>query len=192
MTVVWVSESGADARRRAHEILADLVARRLDRSPGDVVVGREPSGRPYVPGSDLWVSLSHGRGVVAAAVSDTGPVGVDVERIRPLPALALACRWLSDVDTAWVARHDPPRRVAAFLWLWTQKEALGKARGTGLRGGGLRRPVVLPPGRPRSRALVRHPVPDEPDLSVGATRLPAGVIVAVAAGATAPVRLTVC
>jgi 4'-phosphopantetheinyl transferase len=57
----------------------------------------------------------------------------------------LADRWFDPAEAAWLRDQPADARPAAFLLLWTAKEALGKALGTGLRGGGLRRRVPLPP-----------------------------------------------
>ncbi len=106
----------------------------------------------------LRVSLSHSRMMAAAAVTSIGPVGVDLEPVRPVDALALARRWFLEAEAAWLALLPSGQRDEAFLGLWTQKEAIAKALGTGLRGGaGLRQPVRLGPPRQVSLPLVRRP-----------------------------------
>ncbi len=76
-------------------------------------------------------------------------VGVDIETLRPLAAGALARRWFPPEEAAWSGRWGPQRQASAFLWLWTQKEAMAKALGQGLGGGvGLRRAVALPDAWP--------------------------------------------
>jgi 4'-phosphopantetheinyl transferase len=109
-------------------------------------VAHDPAGLPGPTGfaGGLQVSLSHSRGLAAAAVTAIGPVGVDLEPVRPVEALVLARRWFPAREAAWLARVPSGQRDAAFLALWTQKEAIAKALGTGLRGGaGLRQPVPL-------------------------------------------------
>src|SRR5262245_43598566 len=120
MRRVWLCTDARDPRAFVERILGP--------------VAPLPDGRPCIA-SGRAVSISHGRGVVAVAVADAGLLGVDVERVRPLPALALAERWFADGDAAWVAEQPEGVRATAFLWLWTQREAIGKARGLGLRRG---------------------------------------------------------
>jgi len=64
-----------------------------------------------------WFSLSHSGGIALCALSDAGPVGVDVELVRPhregLPQYALSPEELADFDGSW---ED-------FARLWTVKES---------------------------------------------------------------------
>ena len=90
-------------------------------------------GRPVVDGpvGDLWVSIAHTEWVAVAAVSDTGPVGVDIEVVAPKDE--------SFVELALTARERTlgPRGAGEDEWVvraWTAKEAVAKARGTGLQG----------------------------------------------------------
>jgi len=79
-------------------------------------------------------SLSHARSIVACAVGGAGSVGVDVE---PVASFALEATLLEQVcspaERAALERCDPSERPLAFTRLWTLKEAIVKARGTGLR-----------------------------------------------------------
>ncbi|MFF4016229.1 4'-phosphopantetheinyl transferase family protein [Streptomyces sp. NPDC001843] len=115
-------------------------------APGGLRLGHDPDGRPLLSGlgEGVRVSLSHGRGVAALALTDLGPVGVDVEVPRPLPAQRLADRWYCDAEADWLRAQPDQERDLAFFWLWTHKEAMGKAYGTGLAAGGLERPGPLP------------------------------------------------
>ncbi|MCP3760324.1 4'-phosphopantetheinyl transferase superfamily protein [Streptomyces sp. TBY4] len=153
---VWLAVPVGDQRKHAHALLRRAAAAVLGVGPEGLAVAREPGGRPYVvsrpgarergPRSPLRVnvSVSHTRGLTAVAVCTGGDVGVDVEPARELPAVALARRWFGEEDVRWIEGHAPDLRARALLWVWTHKEALGKALGTGLAGGGRLRPVPLP------------------------------------------------
>ncbi|WNF28020.1 4'-phosphopantetheinyl transferase superfamily protein [Streptomyces sp. C11-1] len=152
--------------------------------PGSLRLGHEVNGRPHLfgLGGGAYVSLSHGRGVAALALTGLGPLGVDVEVERPVRAQRMADRWFTEVEAAWVRGRPERERVAAFFWLWTHKEAMGKAYGTGLGRGGLLRPGPVPAGRflflPRSSRL--FPLPDLADLVVAAPFVDRHVMLAVA------------
>jgi phosphopantetheinyl transferase len=79
-----------------------------------------------------FVSLSHTRSAAVAAVSGR-PIGVDVEwlqrRVR-WPDLAKA--HYSPEEQAWLQCQPESGRKAAFLGLWTLKEAWLKAQGLGI------------------------------------------------------------
>jgi len=99
--------------------------------PVEVEVENDERGRPRVRGrgtEGLDVSLAHVDGAAVARVSAGHRVGIDVERPDARPdgfvdiALTPEERRLLPAGPAWLARA------------WTAKEALGKARGTGLAG----------------------------------------------------------
>lgn len=76
------------------------------------------AGKPWFPSlPNLHFSLSHTAGAVLAGVSET-PIGVDIERLRPVPR-RLAAR----------LGFDAPE---AFFREWTRREASVKRSGAGL------------------------------------------------------------
>ncbi len=158
---VWTAPAGDDQRSTARDLLLELAGALLDRT---AVLGHEPSGRPYVDG--LAVSISHSRTLVAVVAAAAGPVGVDVEDVYPREVRGLARRWFDPSELEWMARQ--PDELVAFLYLWTAKEAVGKALGLGLRNTGLRRRMPLPVGDGRAGlALSAGLVPAaEPGLTV--------------------------
>jgi 4'-phosphopantetheinyl transferase len=116
----------------AHLLARECAGTQMQRPPAEIIVrqscsgcGRTDHGAPFVAGaSGVAVSLSHSRGVVAAAAV-AGVVGVDVERRgRRRPAETL----LASVLTADELAHlrTASGRSLAFLRLWVRKEALVK------------------------------------------------------------------
>ena len=98
---------------------------------------RTAAGQPYFPDRPgLHLSISHTGPWWACVVTDR-PVGLDIEdpaiRRPGFPADRLAARYFTPAEQAYVAAAAASR--AAFLALWTRKEALLKCRGTGIRGG---------------------------------------------------------
>ncbi|HEU5354495.1 MAG TPA: 4'-phosphopantetheinyl transferase superfamily protein [Actinocrinis sp.] len=189
---VLVRRVPGNERERAAELAVRLAAEVAGVAPDRLRLDHEPDGRPVVRGARVEVSVSHGRGVIAAAASATAPVGVDVEVLRPLPVEMLARRWLRPDETEWIDRRAPAERSAAFLWLWTQKEAVGKAAGRGLAGGsGLLAAVPLPACWPPPGGLFGNErpelsaVPGRADLAITAG-LRAGLAVALAVAIPVP------
>lgn len=77
---------------------------------------------------NLHFNLSHSSDLALIALAPV-PVGVDLERDTPADAHALAQAWFAPVEQAQLARGE-----ADFLTLWTTREAVLKAMGTGLSG----------------------------------------------------------
>ena len=80
----------------------------------------------------MWFNLSHSGDLAALAISQTGPVGIDIEAIRPVEALDLAGRFFAVAEQAALIALPEGERLAGFFRLWTAKEAIVKAIGCGL------------------------------------------------------------
>ncbi|WP_212322955.1 4'-phosphopantetheinyl transferase superfamily protein, partial [Achromobacter sp. Marseille-Q0513] len=135
-----------DADRRdfiaAHRLARAMAASIIGAPPGTIILRQRcdtcggPHGRPTLPDHPwLHVSLSHAKGVVAAACGDR-PVGIDLERWNASQpdhsdldfALAAAERKRLQSISASGADADAPITPAAlaFLRLWVRKECLVK------------------------------------------------------------------
>lgn len=97
---------------------------------------REAHGKPYLALPDAPdFNLSDTRGGSVLAIAGAPRVGVDLERMdRRPPVLALARRWFSAAEADQLAALDEDAAAAAFMRLWTAKEASCKATGTGIFG----------------------------------------------------------
>lgn len=114
-------------RRAARRV---ILAGTLRCAPAQVSIETGPQGKPGCTG--LAFSAAHSAGRAVVAVARSGPLGVDIERQRPLDLDLLARRVLSTPERALVEALDADRRGAALIRLWTAKEAVIKAEGTGL------------------------------------------------------------
>jgi 4'-phosphopantetheinyl transferase len=95
-----------------------------------------PFGKPRLASDaadSVWFSLAHSGELAVVAISVMSEVGVDVERIRPIPeALKIAERAFDSSSCAALRETAPEHRDATFLRHWTRLEALAKATGCGL------------------------------------------------------------
>ena len=86
-------------------------------------------GKPYLENCPVHFSISHTSGLVAVAMSEISPVGVDIEPLRAMRA-GFAARYFNQDEQLLIYTAKDPEE--ALIRLWTAKEAVGKQRGTGL------------------------------------------------------------
>ncbi len=110
-----------------------ILARYVDADPADLRIVTAPGGKPVlVPGPAF--SVAHSGDLFVVAVGGAGSVGVDVERLRPVPrAAAIAERWFGLCEARSLEAVPEADRDSAFMRLWTAKESLAKRHGAGLR-----------------------------------------------------------
>ncbi len=125
----------------AAHVLARLVCARLSGGdPAGLRFARDPAGKPRLvapPGAqNLAFSLSHTEGWVGlAAGAAPRRIGFDLEAHERPGTLDFLADLLDPRERAALAGLDEPARRERMLALWTLREALLKARGTGLADG---------------------------------------------------------
>ncbi|WP_405775379.1 4'-phosphopantetheinyl transferase family protein [Streptomyces sp. NBC_00859] len=130
------------ARRflRARLAVRDLLGERLAVPPAELRVAYTTGGKPYLPDQPhLHISWSRSERLLLLAVSEAGPVGVDIEWLRPVPT---ALDVLATLYPALPATAGPE----VFLPAWTLLEAAVKATGRGLARGAKDVDLRLGPG----------------------------------------------
>lgn len=131
-----------------------VVAARSGIAPGCVPVHRtcaacgKPHGRPRLPGDWLHLSVTHSGDFVSVAASTAGPVGIDLEALRPLDHQPLLDGVLAREE------RDKVTSAEGFLTYWVRKESVLKATGAGLSIP-MHTLIVTPPARPPR--LLRYP-----------------------------------
>ncbi len=95
-------------------------------------VSRGTYGKPCLDGIwGVYFNLSHAGEYAVCALSDT-EIGCDVERIDPQVDLAIADRFFTFDEAAWIrAAQTEEEQTERFFRLWTLKESLMKATGKG-------------------------------------------------------------
>jgi len=124
----------SDARQRdfllARAVLRALLAHLT--GAGDWHICPDTKGKPQALTATgiagPHISLSHTHGLVACAVSDEGPVGIDIEYWRERDFTALADYAFGPREREEVAHNG----ISAFYRIWTLREAIAKAIGEGL------------------------------------------------------------
>ena len=114
--------------------LRELLGAALGSDPVDLAFSTGEFGKPRLREAvaDLHFNTSHGGDWVLHAISRRGPVGVDVEAIRPsLARVDDFAAVLSEREIADLRALGPAERERAMGRLWTRKEAYVKALGEG-------------------------------------------------------------
>jgi 4'-phosphopantetheinyl transferase len=125
-----------ELRRRfgaARAGLRTLLGRHLDRDPRGLAFATNEFGKPRLAGDgQIHFNLSHCEEQAVLAISDA-ELGIDLERERPIEHVDLAKRYFHPHEvTAITAPRDETEQRRAFFLVWTLKEAVVKALGTGL------------------------------------------------------------
>jgi 4'-phosphopantetheinyl transferase len=127
-------------RRRfvvARGILRTLLGRYLRREPGTLQFRYGDNGKPalvMLAGEmPLHFNVAHSDALAVFAFCRAGEVGVDLERIRPLPEWRqIAATYFSAQELARIEACPEHARAEAFFAAWTRQEAILKAQGVGL------------------------------------------------------------
>ena len=126
----------ADRRRQIHGrgLLRLVLGHYLARPPASLAFVANDYGKPELRHADgLHFNFSRCHDLALIGLTRVSPVGVDVERIRPLPDRnALIAHCLSDGERDWLASRPAQQQERDFFRLWTGKEAVLKSLGTGL------------------------------------------------------------
>jgi 4'-phosphopantetheinyl transferase len=105
--------------------------------PAAVPITAGPQGKPFCPGGPQF-NISHSGDLILLALHPSRPVGVDLERLRPVPRWrALAARMLPAGERQALERQareglGAAAQSEAFLAAWCRLEARLKAHGCGL------------------------------------------------------------
>jgi 4'-phosphopantetheinyl transferase len=128
---------GRYARRddRVRAVVARAAARlllaraKLCPDPRSIVLETGEWGKPFTPGGPEF-NVSHGGDVVLLGFSRDHAVGIDVEPVESGAAWREVMPRLHPLERAELAAASDP--ALAFVRIWTRKEAVAKAAGTGL------------------------------------------------------------
>lgn len=94
----------------------------------DAHFSRGTLGKPALSGETPF-NLSHA-GDYAVLARSGEPVGVDLERIRPIDWRRISARYFHPEEQSFLQSSSYP--LESFFWIWTLKESYIKAEGGGL------------------------------------------------------------
>lgn len=115
----------------ARYLLRQLLAPQLHIAPQQIPISLHHKGKPQLLNSDWHFNISHTGSLLALAIGNQAPLGVDLEarQLSSAQIQRLARRYFNEQEQTWLAAHPEPEY---FLRLWTIKEAVLKAHGGGI------------------------------------------------------------
>jgi 4'-phosphopantetheinyl transferase len=122
----------------SHGVLRQLLGRYLGLKPEDIEYQTGPHGKPSLSpvcgGSSLQFNMSHTYGMAVFALTRSGRIGVDVERMdrNITDRDEIAAGFFSPMEAAVYRALPGEDRVEGFFNCWTRKESFIKAIGDGL------------------------------------------------------------
>ena len=122
-----------------HAQLRVILGRYTGVEPGSLEFQYNHKGKPLLRETQgiprVKFSLAHSERFAMYAVSRSGEVGVDLERVAPVAESDLiARRYFTERERSTLRMLPGRERRKAFFGIWTCKEACLKAYGTGLSG----------------------------------------------------------
>ncbi len=93
-------------------------------------IERNKFGRYVCPKGEIDFNISHSGNVVVVAFDAEGKVGIDIQE-KSKGSLLIAERFFATEEVEWIKNHKDLNH--AFTHIWTRKEAVVKATGTGIR-----------------------------------------------------------
>lgn len=169
--------------------MRSLLAGRLGVSPSSLAFNTGAHGKPYLAGAGLHpaFNLSHSDSLAALALADV-ELGVDIERIAEAHD-SVARDQFSSAEYNALSRLTPDARIPAFYAMWTAKEAVLKALGTGFSLASNSFTVdILGPGKP-TIAHAEWPYPDYQDWQIARFDPAPHFAGAIAARTPLPIRI---
>ena len=100
------------------------------QDPASLIFGTGPQGKPFLQNAHIAFNLSHSRDLAVLALSQSGPLGIDLEFIdRQVDIAGLAQSCFTPQEAAVLAALAAPEQAARFFAFWTAKEARMKLQG---------------------------------------------------------------
>ena len=119
----------------SHGVMRIQLASYCSAQPQSLAFGAGPQGKPYLqqPASPLHFNLSHSGNRAALAVTRGARCGVDIQKVRPVADREIAERFFCANETRWLKSLPSGERNHGLFRLWSVKESILKASGTGMR-----------------------------------------------------------
>ena len=115
-----------------HSLLRKVISYKLNKDPSEINIIYDGNNKPWLKSNQLFFNISHTRDTFAFAISDYVKIGIDLENINSsIDFKAIIRTYFSSGEEKYILQ-DHEQSMDRFFLLWTRKEALLKALGTGI------------------------------------------------------------
>jgi 4'-phosphopantetheinyl transferase len=117
---------------RGRAFLRRALGAATGQDPAKLVLTEIGKGKPFLDDT-VHFNLSHSAGLAVLAMSESGPVGIDLEFIdRRIDILGLVRSCFNEAEARNILSLPVPEQPARFFAFWTAKEARMKLTGDGM------------------------------------------------------------
>ena len=128
----FFSEIERETYITCHGFLRLILGGRLHLDPSKVSYARSAYNKPGLPGDPVFFNISHTKKAFAIGISENCPVGLDIEDMhRRVDITSISRTYFSRMESDYTMKPGTDQKERFFL-VWTRKEALLKAMGTGI------------------------------------------------------------
>lgn len=115
-----------------HGLLRLMLSKYLHIEPADIVIVNDKNNKPGIIGNPIYFNITHERNAFAFIISKHYYVGIDMEKVNQhINYLSITNSFFSKKERDFILKSKADSQDRFFL-LWTRKEALLKALGTGI------------------------------------------------------------
>jgi 4'-phosphopantetheinyl transferase len=116
----------------SHGLLRLMLSLKFGQDPKDMVFVNGKFSKPEIPGKQIFFNITHVRDAFAFVISGYNYAGIDMETAdRWIDVKDLIDAYFSEKECIYI-RESQINAMDRFFLLWTRKESLLKAFGTGI------------------------------------------------------------
>jgi 4'-phosphopantetheinyl transferase len=128
----FVHETDRATYTSCHALLRLMLGRRLGTDPLRISFLTGAYNKPWLERNPVYFNITHTANAFAIVISESCEVGIDMESInRKMNLSGIIKSFFSKGESEFI-HQEPSESVSRFFMLWTRKEALLKALGTGI------------------------------------------------------------
>lgn len=121
----------------SHGILRCILGAYIESNPSTLVFERSKYGKPSLNSrnieTSIWFNMAHSEDSVCYIISKNTEVGIDIEKIKDdFDWYSIANIYFTPEEVVHLQELPREEQIKIFFLFWTRKEALLKAKGTGL------------------------------------------------------------